>query len=113
MSAGAAALIAPLSGPAAHAQERGADIGRALSRLSNNPRYRGRVLGTHVRRQDGRVIYEVRILRPDDRVILVYLDAETGGVVGDSERSERNDIRRALRNPGNDRKPKLGNGFNN
>jgi len=63
------------------------DIAETLSRLKNNPRYRGRVLGTHIRRDGGKILYEVRILRRDDRVILVYIDPETGGVVGDSERS--------------------------
>ncbi|MGB0682350.1 MAG: PepSY domain-containing protein [Magnetovibrionaceae bacterium] len=63
---------------------RSADISGALSRLANNPKYRGRVLGTHIRNTRRGFVYEVRILRPDDRVILVYIDPETGGVVGDS-----------------------------
>jgi hypothetical protein len=61
-------------------------LSRALSRLRSNPRYRGRILGTHIRRNNGGFVYEVRILRRDDRVILVYIDPQTGGVVGDSER---------------------------
>ncbi len=69
------------------AQGASRDIAETLSRLKNNPRYRGRVLGTHIRRNGGKYLYEVRILRRDDRVILVYIDPETGGVVGDSERS--------------------------
>ena len=81
------------------------DIAETLSRLKNNPRYRGRVLGTHIRREGGKYLYEVRILRRDDRVILVYIDPETGGVVGDSEssgmrppRSRNNNKKRQNRN---------------
>ncbi len=70
----------------AYAQGGSGDISLALSRLKNNPRYQGRILGTHLKRGSGQYLYEVRILRPDDRVILVYIDPETGGVVGDSER---------------------------
>jgi len=61
------------------------DLSGSLSRLKNNPRYQGRVLGTHIKRDNGGYLYEVRILRRDDRIILVYIDPETGGVVGDSE----------------------------
>ena len=72
------------------AQGASRDIADSLSRLKNNPRYKGRVLGTHLQRNNGETLYEVRILRKrDDRVILVYIDPETGGVVGDSERSVR------------------------
>jgi len=72
-----------------YAQSGSPEIAGALSRLKNNPRYQGRILGTHVKRNSGRLLYEVRILRPDDRVILVYIDPRTGGVVGDSERRQR------------------------
>ena len=72
-----------------YAQSGSPEIAGALSRLKNNPRYQGRILGTHVKRNSGRLLYEVRILRPDDRVILVYIDPQTGGVVGDSERSKQ------------------------
>lgn len=72
-----------------YAQSGSPEIAGALSRLKNNPRYQGRILGTHVKRNSGRLLYEVRILRPDDRVILVYIDPQTGGVVGDSERRQR------------------------
>ncbi len=58
----------------------------AISRLKNNSRYDGRVLGTHVRRTKNGYLYEVRILRRDDSVVIVYIDPQTGGVVGDSER---------------------------
>ncbi len=79
-----------------YAQTGSPEISGALSRLKNNPRYRGRILGTHVKRDGGRYLYEVRILRPDDRVVLVYIDPQTGGVVGDSEVRQK---RRAT-NPG-------------
>lgn len=69
-----------------YAQSGPPEIAGALARIKNNPRYQGRILGTHVKETGGRYLYEVRILRPDDRVILVYIDPETGGVVGDSER---------------------------
>ena len=61
-----------------YAQSGSPEIAGALSRLKNNPRYQGRILGTHVKRNSGRLLYEVRILRPDDRVILVYIDPRTG-----------------------------------
>ena len=69
----------------AAAAEKTRDLSGSLSRLKNNPRYQGRILGTHIKRNNGSYLYEVRILRRDDRVILVYIDPETGGVVGDSE----------------------------
>jgi hypothetical protein len=77
----------------AYAQSGSPEIAGALSRLKNNPRYQGRILGTHVKRNSGRLLYEVRILRPDDRVILVYIDPQTGGVVGDSERRQRRAVK--------------------
>ena len=70
----------------AFAQSRGADLSNSLERLQNNPRYRGRVIGTQIRRTERGALYEVQILRADDRVIVVYIDPATGGVVGDSER---------------------------
>jgi len=60
------------------------DLSGALSRLKSDPRYQGRILGTHIVSHSGRRVYEVRILRPDDRIILVYIDPRTGKVVGDS-----------------------------
>ncbi len=70
--------------PDAGAQDRSRELAKSLSRLKNNPAYQGRILGTYVRRSGSSYVYEVRILRPDDRVILVYIDPRTGGVVGDS-----------------------------
>ena len=72
-----------------YAQSGPPEIAGALSRLKNNSRYQGRILGTHVKETRGRYLYEVRILRPDDRVILVYIDPQTGGVVGDSDRRQQ------------------------
>jgi uncharacterized iron-regulated membrane protein len=69
----------------AAAQSRG-DLSSSLQRLQNNPRYQGRIIGTQIRRTERGALYEVQILRADDRVIVVYIDPTTGGVVGDSER---------------------------
>lgn len=90
------------------AQGRAGDLGSALSRLKNNPRYDGRVLGTHIVQRRGRSLYEVRILRRDDQIILVYIDPQTGGVVGDSQRRRVEQPRRRDGvgvNSGRDRRP--------
>ncbi|MDH5749655.1 MAG: hypothetical protein OEY85_10140 [Rhodospirillales bacterium] len=80
-------LFSPVGGNEAHAQDkRGRGVG-SLSNLQKNPKYRGRVLGTHVFRTGpdrDSYLYEVRILTPDDRVILVYVDPATGQVVRDT-----------------------------
>ena len=68
------------------AQSRDSDLSGSLQRLQNNPRYQGRIIGTQIRRTERGALYEVQILRADDRVIVVYIDPTTGGVVGDSER---------------------------
>ncbi len=88
------ALLLTLGLPAAHvsvspAQGASNDLAGAIKRLKNNPRYRGRVLGSQVRQTPEGPLYEVRILRRDDRVIVVYIDPGTGGVVGDSERRDQ------------------------
>lgn len=70
--------------PDAHAQSRNGDISGALDRLKNNPRYRGDIIGTQVRRTAQGSLLEVQVLRRDDSVIVVYIDPRTGGVVGDS-----------------------------
>ena len=77
-------VAAPLSKAAADENSR--ELAAALSRLKDNPRYQGRILGTHIRRDNGNYLYEVRILRRDDRIVLVYIDPDTGRVVRDSER---------------------------
>lgn len=81
----AAGLVFTPEGPAV-AQSRGGDLSGSLERLQNNPRYQGRIIGTQIRRTERGALYEVQILRSDDRVIVVYIDPNTGGVVGDSER---------------------------
>jgi len=60
-------------------------VADTLSRLSN----RGRVLGTHMGR-DGN--YEVRILTPDDRIELHYVNPRNGRIVGGG-RPPRRDAR--------------------
>jgi hypothetical protein len=83
--------------PTAAAQDQSRELAQALSRLKNNPAYRGRILGTYVRRSGSSYLYEVRILRPDDRVIVVYIDPRTGGVVGDSRQGGANREQRKRR----------------
>lgn len=80
----AAGLVFTPESPAV-AQSRGSDLSSSLQRLQNNPRYQGRIIGTQIRRTERGALYEVQILRPDDRVIVVYIDPATGGVVGDSQ----------------------------
>ena len=67
-------------------KDRGSAIFKSLGKLQKNPRYRGKVLGTVIRpsaRNSNKFVYEVRILRPDDRVVLVYIDPRSGRVIGD------------------------------
>ena len=78
-------VFTPVNQAAAQARG-GGDLSGSLERLQNNPRYQGRIIGTQIRRTAQGALYEVQILRPDDRVIVVYIDPTTGGVVGDSER---------------------------
>jgi len=80
----AAGLVFMHESPAV-AQGSGSDLSASLQRLQNNPRYQGRIIGTQIRRTARGALYEVQILRPDDRVIVVYIDPATGGVVGDSQ----------------------------
>lgn len=75
--------------PPAAAQGNRSDLSGALNRLQGNPRYQGRIIGTQIRRTERGALYEVQILRSDDRVIVVYIDPATGGVVGDSEKRGR------------------------
>lgn len=80
---------APETASAQSARSNSVDLSAALSRLQNNPKYYGRVLGTHLRKSGKKYVYEVRILRPDDSVVIVFISPKTGGVIGDSERSSR------------------------
>ncbi len=55
-----------------------------LRQLQRDASYAGRIVGTHtVRARNGgsAYLYEVRILSPNDRVIIVHLDPDTGAVV--------------------------------
>ncbi len=80
-------FVAPDIASARSEKTNSADLSNALSRLKNNPRYSGRILGTHLRKSGKDYVYEVRILRRDDSVIVVFISSKTGGVIGDSERS--------------------------
>ena len=77
---------APIPGEAAAYAQEFFNLQQSLKRLKANPRYRGKVLGTRiVRSSDGQLV-EVRILRPNDRIVIVYIDPQTGGVVRESRR---------------------------
>lgn len=78
------ALLVPVGGPTAAQDERAMPLSEMLRRLQRDDRYAGRIVGTHtVRPPNGgsAYLYEVRILSPSDRVIIVYLDPRTGAVV--------------------------------
>ena len=80
----ALALLAPIGSPAAAQNGRSMPLSQMLGELQRDARYAGRIIGAHtVRAPDGgsAYLYEVRILSPDDRVIIVYLDPRTGAVV--------------------------------
>lgn len=77
----------PKSAQAQSVKRNSSEISSTLSRLQQNPRYQGRILGTHLRKSGKSYVYEVRILRPDDSVIIVFISPQTGGVIGDSERN--------------------------
>ncbi len=85
----------------AAAQSRDGDLWDSLQRLQNNPRYRGRIIGTQIRHTERGGLYEVQILRADDCVIVVYMDLITGGVVGESEQRGRCGDTRRRRGRGN------------
>ena len=70
--------------PIVHAAS--ADLQASIARLKNNPDYRGKVLSTHIKQRGGRSVLEVRILKKNDRIVIVYIDPQTGGVIGDSIR---------------------------
>ncbi len=77
----------------AHAQTNGktsAELSNTLSRLASNPKYQGRVLGTHLRRSGKDYLYEIRILRPDDTVVIVFVNPQTGRVIRDSKHKKTN-----------------------
>ena len=87
------AQAASASGTAAVVQSGGPALSEALARLQRDPAYAGRVVGTHVLRApsgSGAFLYEVRILSPGDRIIIVYLDPDSGAVVGNPRAWFRN-----------------------
>lgn len=78
------ALMIPMSDVAAAQNERSLPLPDLLLQLQRDAAYKGRIVGTHtVRSGDGgsAFLYEVRILSPDDRIVIVYLDPGTGAVV--------------------------------
>ena len=98
-----ALLLAVL--PLAHARADEADdqerarsareAGRALPLASILDRVRqstpGVVLGVELEEEGGRVLYEVKVLRPDGRVRLLAYDAATGKRVAHREADEDGD----------------------
>lgn len=60
------------------------NLQKSLKRLKNNPKYRGKVLGTRLVSTNQGQLVEVRILKQNDKIIIVYINPKTGGVVGDS-----------------------------
>jgi hypothetical protein len=60
------------------------DLFTILSQLQRDPAFAGQVLTTQQFYPDpnsGYFLYEVRILRPDDRIIIVYIDPMSGQIV--------------------------------
>ncbi len=41
----------------------------------------GRVVGQSLKDQGGRMVYELRLLKPDGKVLIVVMDAKTGRVL--------------------------------
>jgi hypothetical protein len=80
----AAALLALSAGTAAAQQGNAPDLFAILSALQRNPAYAGQVLTTQPYYPDPnsqRFLYEVRILKPDDRIVIVYIDPMNGQIV--------------------------------
>lgn len=80
---GLAAILA-LGGNAALAQQGAPDLFTILSMLQRNPAYAGEVLTTqqyYPDRGSPNFLYEVRILKPDDSIVIVYIDPMTGQIV--------------------------------
>ena len=78
------ALVTGMAGAAAAQSDRSPPLSDLLRRLQRDSDYAGRIIGTHtVRPGSGgsAFLYEVRILSPDDRIVIVYLDPRTGSVV--------------------------------
>ncbi len=81
-------LISPTTPYAQMNKKSAAEFSSVLSKLKNNPKYQGRVLGTHLRRSNNGYVYEVRIMRPDDSIIVVLVNPETGRVIRDSRQQK-------------------------
>lgn len=78
------ALLISIGGTALAQNDRSMPLSEMLRQLQRNSAYAGRIVGTHtVRAPNGgsAYLYEVRILSPNDRVVIVYLDPGTGAVV--------------------------------
>jgi hypothetical protein len=68
----------------------GADqLQRAVSALQSLPKYSGKIIATHIRKRGREKVFEVRILRPNDTIVLVYIDPRSGEVLGDSVKSKK------------------------
>ena len=90
--------LAPAGADEADDQERARsarEAGRALPLASILDRVRqstpGVVLGVELEEEGGRVLYEVKVLRPDGRVRLLAYDAATGKPVAHREADEDGD----------------------
>ena len=80
----AAGLVTALMIAAGSALAQAPDLFAILAQLQRNPRFAGQVLTTqqfYPEPGSGNFLYEVRILRPDDRIIIVYIDPMSGQIV--------------------------------
>ncbi|NNG02684.1 MAG: PepSY domain-containing protein [Inquilinus sp.] len=81
------AAAATWAAPVAAQNDRAPALSTLLRRLQGDPAYAGRIVGTHVVRAGSGTafLYEVRILSPDDRIVIVHLDPDSGAVVGNPD----------------------------
>ena len=82
------AMMIPMVDVATAQNDRSPPLSDLLRQLQRDSAYAGRIVGTHtVRSGDGgsAFLYEVRILSPNDRIVIVYLDPGTGAVVRNPE----------------------------
>jgi hypothetical protein len=78
--------VVPVVGEQTAYAEKRFNLEKSLKRLKANPRYRGKILGVRAVRTSRGKLMEVRILKSNDKIILVYIDPDTGGVVSDSRK---------------------------